>query len=310
MASSEPIHSADSAGGDPSSATDRLSEVEALVRLLDDPDATVQEAVQERLQALGRDALPYLQTIRTQADASLHDAIDNITYRLHRQSVLGAWASVMDESPVDLERGAFLLAFYRFPYLDVSHYRETLDDWAERVRPDVDTASGAERAHVLARFMHRQLGFSGNQEHYYDPNNSYLNRVIERRTGIPISLSVLYLLLGQRLGLSVYGVNMPAHFLVKYKAAEGEVFIDLFNDGTIVTQDECIQFLLRAGIRPSASHFASADPTAILLRMVRNLLHLARESGQDELAHDLAQLIAPWDPDLDADDLDAGALRS
>ncbi len=261
-------------------------EVRALVRLLDDPNATVQASVRERLDELGPEAVPHLLAARDEADEALRPLIDEAIHDVHFDRVRRAWSLVMGAPEVDLERGAFLIAFYRFPDLDIPAYRAKLDAWAEQARPSVTQAKGVERAFALAAFMCDTLGFSGNDEHYYDPNNSYLNRVIDTRLGIPISLSVVYLLLGRRLGLPVYGVNMPAHFLVKHVDGRGEAYLDLFDGGNYVSKEACVRFLLKAGIKPRPVYFEAAEPRDILLRM----------------ADDLMRLLAPWDPSLEEDD--------
>ena len=278
-----------------------MSEITSLVRLLDDPDAEVQASVRARLEELGRDALPDLREAREEADPDVRDQIDEVVHDLHLGDMKQAWHSVMSAEDVDLERGAFLIALYRYPTLDIPAYRKTLDDVAEQARSRVDDEEGAMQAVELARFLAEDLGFTGNRDQYYDPSNSYLNRVIDRRLGIPISLSVLYVLVGRRLGLPVAGVNLPAHFLAKYEGRDGEVFLDPFNDGEVISKESCVRFLLKAGIRPLPFYFQAAEPQDVLLRMMRNLLAIAKESGQSQTVAELTALMAPYDPDIDAD---------
>lgn len=279
------------------------SEIEALVRLLDDPDEDVQQRVQSRLDTLGRAALPTLRDVRDEAPPDLRERIDGVVHRLHMADVRSAWNEVLSRSPVDLERGAFLIALYRFPQLDVMRYQQQLDEWARALQPEIQARSGPERALRLAEYVTDDLGLSGNREHYYDPNNSYLNRVIDRRRGIPITLSVLYVFLGQRLDLPVCGVNMPAHYLVKYADGQQELFLDLFNDGARIAKEDCVRFLLKAGIRPVPFYFECAEPKDTLLRMVRNLLAIAKEAHQEQTARELMQLLAPHDPNVEMDDI-------
>lgn len=282
---------------EPASST---PEVEALIRLLDDPDEDVQASVRARLDELGHEAVPSLLAARDKATDGLRPLIDTAIHDLHFEHIQQAWHLVMGAPSVNLERGAFLLALYRFPGLDIPAYRSTLDDLAAEARPHVRQAQGVEQAFELADYMCTTWGFSGNEDHYHDPNNSYLNRVIDRRLGIPISLSVVFLLLGQRLDLPVYGVNLPAHFLVKYVDDHGEAFLDLFNGGEYVSKEACLRFLMQAGVKPRPTYFQAADERAILLRMARNLLAIARETEQLQMADDLTTLMAPWDPRLEA----------
>ncbi len=274
-------------------------EIAALVRLLDDPDETVQRAIRARLDALGRDALPALRAAREDADEPLAVLIDAVVQGLHFDDIRAAWTANMDSSNTDLERGAFLLALYRFPALNIASYRKKLDDLALAVQPRIEAASGVERAFILSQYLCQELGFSGNREHYYDPNNSYLNWVVDHRMGIPVSLSVVFLLLGRRLGLPIHGVNMPAHFLVKYEDGRNEVFLDLFNGGTPFLKEDGLRFLLKAGIKPRPEYFAAADTRNILLRMVRNLLAIAHETSQQQMLEDMMQLLEPWSANKD-----------
>jgi len=269
------------------------SEFDALIHLLDDPSQDVQQAVRTRLNEWGRAALPRFHHARKNASEPLRSRIAEAAHDLNVSLVVQAWSDLMAQPDPDLEHGAFLVALYRYPDLDIPTYRTLLDDLAEQVRPRVDKAKGFERSETLTRFMFEELGYLGNHEEYYDPDNSYLNRVIDRRMGIPISLSIVYLSMAKRLGLPIYGVNMPAHFVVKYEDADVEVFLDLFNSGTPFTKEAGVRSLKKVGIPPQPQYFDAARPNDILLRMVRNLVHIARD--QPQTLADLLRLLEPWD---------------
>ena len=273
--------------------TDR--ELDALIHLLDDPSQDVQQAVRTRLGELGRDALPRFRRAQQSASEPLRSRIAEAAHDLHVSLVVQAWTDVMYQPEPDLEHGAFVLALYRYPDLDIPAYRARLDALAGQVRPRSDGVEGYERSETLTRFLFEEHGFWGNHEDYYDPDNSYINRVIDRRTGIPISLSVVYLLLARRLGLPIYGVNMPAHFVVKYIDEKDEVFLDLFNGGVPFTKEAGVRSLHKVGISPHPEYFDIARPQEILLRMVRNLVHIARDAGQQQTLDDLLRLLEPWD---------------
>ena len=276
-------------------------EVNALVRLLDDPDEDVQKQVQNRLTDLGREAMPALRRAYDASQGEQRRQIDEVVRRLHWNDIQTAWHSILGADEPNLERGAFILALYRFPSLDVEAYQEILDQWADRVEERVMRSVGVDRARVLMEFLADEIGLTGNRDDYDDPNNSYLNRVIDRRLGIPISLAVIALSMADRLAIPLYGVGMPAHFLVKYSDARGEVYFDVFNDGQPVSREECVRFLLRAGIQPKPAYFEAAPPTEILLRMVRNLRHTARTSGNEQVYEELTALIEPYDDSTNAD---------
>ena len=266
----------------------------ALVSLLDDPDPTVQTVVNEKLKELGRRALPFLQEASHAVDEELREQISKIMHDLHFTDIANHWKMIMKMPDAELEHGAFLLALHRFPQLNVRKYQSRLDEMAEKIRPKIDEASGIGKAFVLSTYLCNDLGFRGNNEYYSDPNNSYLNCVIDSRRGIPVTLCTVFILLGRRLGLPIFGVNMPAHFLAKYKDDHHEVFFDIFNGGNPIMKEQCIQFLLKAGIKPQTKYFKSATGQTVLLRMICNLLAVSQNDKRSRFVQELGILMEPW----------------
>ena len=133
---------------------------------------------------------------------------------------------------VSLAEGALLIAAEEYRDLDVDGYLNRVDEMGatlrRRLRSDISTT---EALLALNRYVFEELGFSGNADDYYDPRNSYLNDVIERRLGIPITLAVLYIEIGRRIGLSLHGVSFPSHFLVKCVLREGAIILDPYSRG-------------------------------------------------------------------------------
>lgn len=271
-----------------------LSELQALISLLDDPDTVVQDAVYNRLRELGRRVIPYLQESISENDPGTSSRIEQLMHEMHFSDIEQHWRSIMRMPNAELEHGALLLALHRFPSLDIKAYQAKLDAMADAIRPQVEAASGVGKAFVLSTYLCNDLGFRGNNEHYSDPNNSYLNCVIDTRRGIPVTLCTLFILLGQRLGLPVFGVNMPAHFLAKYKDDRHEVFFDIFNGGNPIMKEQCIQFLMKAGIKPQAKYFQAANGQMILLRMICNLLAVSQKEKQSRFIEELGRLMEPW----------------
>ena len=274
---------------------------QALVTLLDDPDATVQAAVREELASYGPEELAALRRHIQTLPPERQDALAERLQPLHFAMVKQAWHAVLSSDAPSLERGALLLSWYRYPDADLQGVQDQLDAMAADFRADYPTQTGRDAALQLADYMAHDLHFAGNHDDYEDPDNSFLTRVLKRRTGIPISLSVVYLLLGKRLGLSVYGVNLPRHFVVKYQDEHSEVFMDPFNGGQPLSRADCVRFLLKANVQPHAQHFAAADTQSILLRMARNLLAWAKRTGNEQMHSELTELMAPYDPSVESD---------
>src|SRR5580658_4089868 len=134
--------------------------------------------------------------------------------------------------PVPLARGALLIAKEEYPDLNIDGYIDKMAELAREAEPIVRAgADTVERIQLLSHFLFEQKGFEGNREHYSDPRNSFMNDVLDRRQGIPITLSVLYLEVGRRLGINLYGVSFPNRFLVKAVDDRGELIIDPFVGG-------------------------------------------------------------------------------
>ena len=177
--------------------------------------------------------------------------------------------------PIPLARGALLIAQEEYPQLDLDGYMDKIATLAREAELVVKVGNDTiEKIQLLSHFLFEQKGFEGNREEYADPRNSFLNEVIDRRRGIPITLSVLYIEVGRRLGLNLYGVGFPTHFLVKAVDERGELIIDPFYEGAILTLEEIRARLTQVYGQPvevSPAHLKPVGTRHILVRMLRNL---------------------------------------
>jgi regulator of sirC expression with transglutaminase-like and TPR domain len=179
------------------------------------------------------------------------------------------------EEQIDLGRAALTIALPDFPDLDISLYLRRIDDLAVEVtqRCGAD-ADGFRSLAALNQVLFTRHGFRGNRDDYYDPKNSFLNQVLERKCGIPITLSVLFMEVAQRVGLSVAGVGFPGHFLVKAQCDDDEVVIDPFRRGDVKSNEDLQQLLDqmfggKVALRPE--FLAPMGKKQILKRMLDNL---------------------------------------
>jgi regulator of sirC expression with transglutaminase-like and TPR domain len=188
------------------------------------------------------------------------------------------FAMLAAREPIPLARGALLIAKDEYPALDLEKYIDQLAALAREAEPALRAAeSTVEKIQALSEYLFTRKGFEGNRDQYGDPRNSFLNEVLERRLGIPISLSVLYIEVGRRLGLKLYGVSFPTHFLVKAVDDRGELIIDPFNEGTILDLDEIRARLQQIYQQPVDVHPDMLKPVGarhILARMLRNLKNI------------------------------------
>lgn len=137
-----------------------------------------------------------------------------------------------------------------------------------------------EKLDTLIDYLFFEKGFRGNTENYYDPENSYLTSVLRTGLGIPVSLSILTLLVGRRAGLRIDGINLPGHFIVRYVENGYSTYFDPFNEGSLLTEEDCVRFMLRQGITPAPDYFVPADTLTIMKRMYRNLMNHYLSCGE------------------------------
>src|SRR5438445_11102873 len=149
------------------------------------------------------------------------------------------------EASVDLAEASLLIAGEEYPGLDPAPYLGRLDELGAHLRRRAGDAGADALVPELNRLLFEEEGFRGNTVDYYDPRNSFLNDVLDRRTGIPISLSTVYMAVGRRAGVPVQGVGLPGHFVVRVTTAGGEALVDPFHDGAVLTLEDCQERLDR-----------------------------------------------------------------
>src|SRR5438445_4265356 len=215
---------------------------------------------------------------------------------------------------LDLAEAALLIAAEEYPDLRPAIYLNQIarmgTELKHRIRAEVEPGRVVEKANA---YLFEELHFKGNREEYYDPRNSFLNEVLDRRVGIPITLAVVYVAVGDRAGLPLRGVGMPGHFLVKYAPAsrEVEVFIDAFN-GRTLTRQECAKMLAEMygeTLEARPSFFEPAGKRQILARILNNLKGLYMSRGELPRALAASDRIVLADPHLTAEWRDRGLIE-
>lgn len=211
-------------------------------------------------------------------------------------------AALLARPTVPLAEAALAIAAEEYPALEPPRYLAQLQSLAGEVEGHLAARRDAASVlRALKTVLAQEQGFRGNDDAYYDPRNSFLNEVLERRLGIPITLAVVYIEVAARVGLTLHGVGFPGHFLVKYVAGTREVFIDPYHGGEILSAEDCLGRLkARAGGRGvDARHLQAVSVRQILARMLHNLKKIYVEAGDDVRAlwvTDRLVLLAPDDP--------------
>jgi regulator of sirC expression with transglutaminase-like and TPR domain len=175
---------------------------------------------------------------------------------------------------IDLARGALAVARLEYPGLDVEAYLERLDALARGVDGARRSTDPLERLHRLREYLFVEQGFAGNREDYYDQRNSFLNDVLDRRKGIPITLSLVLIEIGKRLGLAVEGIGLPGHFIAGARLGDSQILLDPFNAGALLTPETCqelVERVLGRKVALTPEHYAPVSARQFLARMLANL---------------------------------------
>jgi regulator of sirC expression with transglutaminase-like and TPR domain len=222
-----------------------------------------------------------------------------------------------DDAKVDLARACLMIAQDAYPSLDVERYLSEIDALGIRLRARLKNQTVEERVVALNEFLFEDLGYWGNTDDYYDPRNSYLNDVIERKTGIPITLAVLYMEVGRRIGLPLEGVSFPGHFLVRLRLRGGTLILDPFAGGAPQSEAELRERLKRVipeGAAPGVpvaelpldQFLDAATNRQILARLLRNLKAIFRETDQPQRLLEVLNRMLLVSPDAPSELRDRG----
>jgi regulator of sirC expression with transglutaminase-like and TPR domain len=273
------------------------SEIESLLYLLEDPDPFIQESVQNRFSELGENAVPILDEYRLETkDKKERTLLGDIIHQLTFPALRNDFHELLENGVNNrkaLEVAVMTLSRFGNPTLRISEFSNKLDHFVEMVEPTIRYRLDERRKmKQLIKFVFEDLNFSGDTDDYHNPANCLMDQVIRRRRGLPITLSMVVMFLARRLDMPFFGVNMPIHFMLNYVSEKEEVLIDPYDNGAIVTYDQCYFFLKKNNIEPKPDHFKIATDLEILVRCIRNLIHSYERQEMPQRVEDLKELLA------------------
>jgi regulator of sirC expression with transglutaminase-like and TPR domain len=226
------------------------------------------------------------------------------------------FAAYIARPPEDfrLAEGALLVALEAYPDLDVDAYRRRLDGMAETISARLGLELEPRRivSHINA-CLFKEQGFRGNRRDYYDTRNSFLNEVLDRKVGIPITLSIIYLDIGRRVGLPINGVGLPGHFVVQYGAHPEPFYIDPFHGGKLLSEQDCAARVAQIhgqDLPWQESYLDAVSDLHILARVLNNLKVIYVRKGAHELALGAVDRLILLKPDVPSEIRDRGLLRA
>jgi regulator of sirC expression with transglutaminase-like and TPR domain len=213
---------------------------------------------------------------------------------------------------IDLAKAALYIAQEEYPDLDCEEYLNALDTMAFELQERLPSTRYPMRIlQCIKKYLYEDLKFAGNAENYYDPRNSFLNDVIERRSGIPITLALVYLEVARRIDFPMVGVGMPGHFLIRPDIPDMDIYVDAFHDGEILFPQDCelrLSQIYQQPVKLQAEHLPTVTKTQFLMRLLSNLKHIYLNRQELEQALAAVERILLLAPDSIIDIRDRGLL--
>lgn len=255
---------------------------EALEKLLGDDDPRTVQMVKDQLVALADELPPILEELAQADDESVSAHAREILAGARGRQAVEDFSLLchLGGDSMDIEQAGWALSRAIRPGVDTTPFEETVNEWGREFLSRIPCAdSNSARVSLLSDFLSGELGIKGNAERYYCEDNSLLPGIISSRAGIPISLTLLYIMVGSRAAMKIEGINLPGHFIARH----GEVLFDPFHEGRILSECDVRRILEKQGLELRDSHLQPASGRQFLLRMLANLLYVYDLDGNNAL---------------------------
>jgi regulator of sirC expression with transglutaminase-like and TPR domain len=280
------------------------NELQAMINLLDDSDQEIYALVSKSIFDKGVDVVPDLEkawemSTNTVIQDKLEDIIHQIQLNFIQQSLLNWIRSGAD----DILEGAYIIARYQYPELNLYEIFNEVKKIVGHAYADInDNLTATEKVNVINRIIYDTNKFTSNTSNYYSPQNSYINQVIYSKKGSPISLGIIYIAVAYRLGVPVYGVNLPKNFILGYKDNFYNIlntdtnqtnilfYINPFNRGAILGRREIDNFLKQQNIKMNEMFYDTCSNLEIIQRLILNLIYSYEKLGYSSKVKDLQDL--------------------
>ncbi len=277
------------------------TEVNSLIRLLDDPDQEIYSHVHEKLLSFGSAAIGYLESAFEQAfDPMQQERIANLVHEIQFDILKNDLRLWVHGGAFDLLQGILIINRYQYPDLD----EQKVINQVEAIKRDIwiqmmNESSPPEQIKLINHVFYNIYGFSGNTTNHLDPQNSFLSQVLETKKGSQTSLAIIYSIIAQKLDIPVYGVNLPQHFILAYmdesqqSEFEGGVlfYINAFNKGFIFGRRDVDMFLKQLNLKYDKQFYEPCSNTEIIKRVLRNLVSAYEHAGAMEKVDELNGLM-------------------
>ena len=283
-----------------------LKEVIALITLLDDPDDGIYSEVKNRFIILGPPAIPHLETAwENSFDALMQKRIEGIIHTIQFKALRNALKHWSENEQDDLFKGCTIIARYQYPDLDENKLKKQLHQIKQDVWLELhDDLTAIEKVKIINHIMFEVHQFGGNITNYHAPQNSFINVVLETKKGNPVMLSVIYALVCKELGIPIYGVNLPQHFVLAYVNDFANLFdpshktlsdnilfyVNPFSKGLIFNQGDVDAFIKQLNVEPETKYYLPCSNLDIIKRLINNLIYSFDKMGYAEKVQELKDL--------------------
>jgi regulator of sirC expression with transglutaminase-like and TPR domain len=278
------------------------TELKALINLLDEPDDSAFGSIREKIFSFGKEAIPFLEKAwENSFNGLVQERIEDIIKRIQQENLEFEFTDWSRLGSSDLLKGYLLVSRTQYPDLD----EENLTIKVEQMKMDIwlelnDNMTALENVKVVNHVFYGVHHFDGNKINPNAPQNYYINTLLETRKGSPLSLGILYMILSQKLGIPIYGVNLPQHFVLAYltemglsNPTENDVlfYINPFNKGAVFTRREIELFIRQLKIQPDPAYFEPCSNIDIVKRLIQNLVFSYRQLGYPDKIEDLERMM-------------------
>lgn len=278
-------------------------EINALIRLLDDPDEDIYGHIRHELKSFGADVIPNLEIHweSNRLGKLFQHRVENLIHEIQYGSLEERLYDWWHEDKPDLLEGVTLISNYKYPDLTVEDLNAEITKYTKEIWLEInDNLTALEKVKLINHFIFEVHDFKGNVEGFHDNQNSFLKDVLDTKKGNPLSLSILYLLVGRQLDIPIYGINLPRHFVVAFldpfqlktpiKDSPVLFYINPFSKGDVFGASELNEFLDKIKADQPESGFKPCDAKDIIKRMMNNLIYAYSNEGELKKAEELKKL--------------------
>jgi regulator of sirC expression with transglutaminase-like and TPR domain len=268
-------------------------EIKALISLLDDDDHEVTQHVEDKILSLGSNVIPFLESEWEESfNPIVQRRIEELIHELQLSIMIERLQSWKNGGGLDLLEGMWILATYLYPDLSM----EKLKTSVEQLYYDIwiqfqDEMNAVDQIKRINSVFFGSMNFAANTKNFHSPSNSMINMVLESRRGNPITLCVIYLLVARKLGLPVYGVNLPNLFVLTYKNESTQFYINVFNRGIIFSKTDIDHYIAQLNIKSKDIFYQPCTNLEIIQRVLRNLILSYEKTSEEEKSKEIEKIL-------------------